>query len=60
VIVVVLIAAAVVVAGLAVVLAVRDRGRDRSARDVPHREAWDAAGSHGATSYPRHTPGPGA
>ena len=55
-----LIAVAVLVVGLVVVLARRDRGRDRSSQDVPPREAWDVAGSGGATHVQRQTPGPGA
>ena len=55
-----LIAVTVLVIGLVVVLTVRDRGRDRSSHDVPHREAWDVAGSNGATHIQRQTPGPGA
>ncbi|MEZ0163197.1 hypothetical protein AB2L27_00285 [Kineococcus sp. LSe6-4] len=40
-----LVVSALVLVALIVTLLVRDRGRDRSARDVPHRGDWDLAGS---------------
>ncbi len=40
-----LVVSALVLVALIVTLLVRDRGRDRSARDVPHRSDWDLAGS---------------
>jgi hypothetical protein len=40
-----LVVSALVLVTLIVVLLVRDHGRDRSARDVPHRGDWDLAGS---------------
>ncbi|WP_380171815.1 hypothetical protein ACFEMC_21785 [Kineococcus sp. DHX-1] len=40
-----LVVSALVLVALIVTLLVRDRGRDRSSRDVPHRSDWDLAGS---------------
>lgn len=53
-------AVVVLLVGRVVVLTDRDRGRERSSRDVPLREAWDVAGSDGSTHVQRQTPGPGA
>lgn len=52
--------AAVLIVALVAFLADRDRGRDRSSREVPHRDDWDVAGQGGATFHTHGTPGPGA
>jgi len=54
------IAVAVVIVGLVAYLAYRDRGRDRSSRDVPHRDDWDIASSSGVAGYRHEQGGPGA
>lgn len=46
-----LVTVAVVVLALVVVLVLRDRGRDRSARHQPERDAFDRAASTGVAGY---------
>ena len=54
------IAVAALVVALVVVLSLRDRGRDRSARDVPHCGDVDRASSTGIAGYHHEQGGPGA
>jgi len=48
-----LIAVGIVLMALVVVLILRDRGRDRSAREQPERDDFDRAASTGVATY-RH------
>lgn len=54
-----LIAVVVVISGLTVLLSRRDHGRDRSSREVPHRDDWDRATSTGVAGYHHEQGGPG-
>lgn len=55
-----LIAVVVLLVVLVAVLARRDHGRDRSSREVPHRDDWDHASSRGVAGYRHEQGGPGA
>jgi hypothetical protein len=53
-----LIAVAAVLVALVLVLSFRDRGRDRSSREVPQRDDWDIAGSNGPSPLRHNQIGP--